>query len=268
MRSRMFLCIVLAAVCALGAAPDSPPAPPSPAPQAPPAAPEKPPVPMSAQELDALLSRVEREFGTIESLKTTFVQEKRLAIFTDIVKSEGITVFARPNRVRIEITQPYQSVLIANGKAIARYENVNARWTKLDSGSPDAVLMVTNQIAAWLAGRFRDKDSIYELSATKGESATLTLSPKSEKMRSFITAIELEIPADFSQIKAITLREPGGDFTKMFFADPRRNVTIPDAVFDTSLPAPAPWVEPPASEQEKKSAETPADGAAEKPHAP
>ena len=206
-------------------------------------APAEPPRTLNAPELAALLDRVEGKLGQVHSLRADFVQEKHLSLFTDVVTSEGVLLFVRPNAVRFEMTKPFQSVLIAAGKSVARYEFLDGRWQKMMPGGAAVVRIVTQQIASWLEGKFRAKSDLYEISAADAGGITITLLPRDAKFREFVTAIELALAKEETHFTSVTIREPGGDFTRMLFTHPRHNVELPKQLFDTGGATPPPLPE-------------------------
>jgi outer membrane lipoprotein-sorting protein len=202
-----------------------------------------PPRTLNAQELAALLDRIEGKLGQVHSLRADFIQEKHLSLFTDVVKSEGVLMFVRPNAVRFETTQPFQSVLIAAEKSVARYEFLDGHWQKMMPGGAAVVRIVTGQIASWLEGKFRAKSDLYEISATDAGGITITLLPRDAKFREFVTAIELALAKEETHFTSVTIREPGGDFTRMLFTHPLHNVELPKQLFDTGGATPPPLPE-------------------------
>jgi outer membrane lipoprotein-sorting protein len=193
---------------------------------------------LSKQELDRLLVRIEKELGTIKSLKTDFVQEKHLSIFSEVIRAKGICLFRSPDMVRFEISEPFQSALVARAKKVAKFESVKGKWQKLRLPSRDIVLRVTRQITTWLRGQFHDKDGIYNVSATVGKNTTIVLTPRDERFRKMIAAIELTLMANGKHISSVKIIEPGGDFTVMKFANQQRDIELPDEIFSTSGSAP------------------------------
>jgi outer membrane lipoprotein-sorting protein len=193
---------------------------------------------LSADELDKLLTVIEKELGTIKSLKTEFIQEKHLSIFSDIIKAKGICLFKAPDLVRFEISEPFQSSLVARQKKVAKFEMIKGKWQKLKLPSRDIILMVTKQIATWLRGRFRDKNGIYDISATVGKDTTIVLIPKDKNFRKNMSAIELVLAKNKKHIAAVRLLEAGGDFTIMKFIKQQRDIELPDEIFSTSGSAP------------------------------
>lgn len=205
------------------------------------AAPTKKPVhKLSPEELAQLLERTEKEFGKIQSLFTDFIQEKHLEIFARPAVARGRCIFQNPGKMRFEITEPFQSVLIVNDKAVAKYERVEGKWQKLQSSQQQLVLLIIDHITLWLQGRLRGKEEIYAIAAEKGETTKVILTPRNEGFRKHLAAIELVMNRDETGLRQIILREPGQDYTVITFINDRRNLAIPPEVFNTNSPAPPP----------------------------
>lgn len=198
---------------------------------------------MSKEELESLLDQTEKKFGKIQSLWTDFVQEKHLAIFTEVVKAKGRCIFQSPGMVRFEITEPFQSVLIVKGNAVTKYEFLEGKWQKLHTGGQQLILMVIEHITSWIQGRFREKNDIYEIAAEKNNTEGQTkiiLSPRDEGFRKHLQSIELIMTRDESGLEQIILLEPGEDYTLIRFMNERRNLKISPEVFDTRGTEPLP----------------------------
>ncbi len=195
--------------------------------------------PLTEKELTTLLDGLETRLGKIRSFRADFVQEKHLSIFTEVVRVDGVLLFWRPGKVRFEITQPFQSVFIAAGKSAAKYERMEGSWKKLKPRAP-AMRIVLKEITSWLEGRLRQEGGRYDISAARAKFTTITLTVRNKKMRDYITAIELTLDKEETHFSCVTIREPGGDFTRILFVDSRHNVEMPAEIFATDGPEPAP----------------------------
>lgn len=191
------------------------------------------PVMLSEKELEKLLARIEKDTSALITLKTDMTQEKHLEMFNDVLRSKGVCIFQKPDKVRLDTSSPYRSSLITSGKRVVKYSFSNGKWVRLKLPSKDIVLMVTRQIADWLQGRFVTKDSLYNISAFKGRRTTITLTPKNDKLRATLNRIELTLSADRFRIESVTIFESGDDFTVMRFSNELENIELPKNVFDT-----------------------------------
>ncbi len=196
------------------------------------------PPPSSAT--DALLAELGVKLGSVDTLCAEFVEERHISILTEVMTSRGILFFSKPDRIRLEMTQPYKSILLAAGDSVARYEFVDGRWQKLDAGDAAAAAVVTGQIAAWLAGRFSDSTNVFDITAQFGAEDQVVLTPKNAKLAEAISSIALTLTSAHDGVTSVLVTQPDGDFTRMVFSDVRKNIALDAALFDTSLDVPSP----------------------------
>jgi outer membrane lipoprotein-sorting protein len=218
------------------------------------------PVKMSDKELAKLLATIEKEASGLVTLKSDLTQEKHLAMFNDVIKSKGLCIFQKPDMVRLDTTAPYKSSLIAAGKKVVKYNFSNGKWVKLKLPSKDIVLMVTNQIAGWMQGKFVTKDSIYDVAAFKGRNTTITLTPKDKKLRAMLSCIELTVSKVNYRVVSVKILEDGDDFTLMRFSNELENIKLPKSIFDTrpskptkiNIPSPPVYLKTKSSNEKTK----------------
>ncbi len=199
---------------------------------------------LTKNQLNRLLEQTEKEFGKIQSLSADFVQNKHLSIFTETIKSGGHFFFKSPGMIRFEITEPFKSVLIVNDGRVGKYEFVDGKWVKLNSGGQEMILVVMENITSWLKGRFRDQENIYTISAVEHKNTkelqsniakqiiTIILTPKDKRFRKYINSIELGMADDKKGLNHIIIRESGMDYTKIDFINEKRNIAFPAKVFE------------------------------------
>ena len=196
---------------------------------------------LSAQSTNSatavVLEQVTQRMGQVETVFTRFVQERHLSLFQDPLRSEGYLCFKRPGCVRWEITQPYQSILISDGRGVAQFERIKGQWKKLELGLAEAMQHVVSQIGAIMAGRYAGKQGDYSVSATQGvEGPVVTLTPQQPVLRKMMLAIEIHLAPDCRGTRRILLREVGGDFTDIRFSEQVAGPKLPPETFDRSRP--------------------------------
>lgn len=194
---------------------------------------------LTESELETLLDELEGTLGTLKTVQVSFVQEKHLAIFRDVVRAEGSLYFSSPDSLRFEITRPFRSVLVARGRSVAQYEFIEGQWEKLRTGGGQVILMVTGQIGAWMRGRFREQNGMYSISAREEDLTHVILTPKDEELARHISRIEIVLSEAHSNIVRLEIHESRGDYTSITFFAHGHNVELPDAIFRTSGPMPS-----------------------------
>jgi outer membrane lipoprotein-sorting protein len=183
------------------------------------------------------LEEVNRTLSEAKTVFTHFVQERHLSLFNEPLRSEGYLCFEQPGRLRWEVTQPYKSILVSDGSRVAQFEWMDNRWKKLDIGLAAALQNVVSQIAGVMRGQYAREGREYAVNLTStGKGLVLTLTPRDEKMRQMIEAIEVHLAPDLKATRQIILRENNGDFTDIQFDGQVVNLKFPEQTFDRKAP--------------------------------
>src|SRR5881394_3774724 len=66
-----------------------------------------------------ILQDLQRKMSSVRSVSLEFAQERNLKLFTEPLKSEGMMLIERPDKIRWETAAPYQSILLANHQSVA-----------------------------------------------------------------------------------------------------------------------------------------------------
>ena len=141
-------------------------------------------VTLSKAEGDDFLERMRETAGGIRSLRCDFVQEQHIAAFLDTLRAKGVCYFENPEKLRWELTEPFVSILIYNGKEVAKFEMNEGKLRKKRLGGEEMLRQVLGQIMAWMRGDFVATEKTYGVAVQKGEKEyAIVLVPKSEKLR-------------------------------------------------------------------------------------
>lgn len=187
-------------------------------------------LPPSARQ--KFLLQLEKNLEKSRTIEAKFIQEKHLSLFNDALVSHGLFAFAAPDRLRWEITKPFHSLLVMNGREVSKYDFPDGKNPhKLSFPAADALSLVLNQIADIHQGKFAVEEENYDVEVDEEKTPSLILVPKSPRMRLMVSRIEIGFSKSLDSIASVVIRENGGDFTRIVFEDDRRNPTLPDTLF-------------------------------------
>src|SRR5271163_278898 len=110
---------------------------------------DPPPAAAAAPVLQAL----QQKMASVRSIYLEFTQERQLKLFAEPLKSEGVMLIERPDRIRWETTAPYQSVLLGDQKSVAQFEFNDGKWEKLKLGFPQLLQRVMQQMSLMNQGK-------------------------------------------------------------------------------------------------------------------
>lgn len=180
---------------------------------------------------DALLAAIQAEAETITTIASDFTQEKHLALFDEVMISQGKFAFAKPAALRWEYTTPFKSgFLIKDGSGV-EWDEASGDTRPFTVKSNPAMGMVADQIMAWTGFNIEWLKERYDIKQLAEAPITLELRPKSETARSFIQKLVVRFGQDKRTMNQIELHEADGDFTRIIFTNQAVNAPLPAETF-------------------------------------
>ena len=182
------------------------------------------------------LKLIENKLGSIKTLQTNFTQKRHMSLFLDVLSSEGILFFQKPDLLRWELRAPYQSIMIFNRGDVAKFQLKDGKLRKLKSGMEDLMRGVLKQILSMMQGDFKKVSESYNIEVKEGTDYLLLMNPKSEGMAKAISSIELHISRSSLHMKRIVIREPGEDYLEIIFSNNQEDGSLNIGLFNTENP--------------------------------
>jgi len=185
--------------------------------------------------LEDLLTRLEKQHGNIKILAARFQQEKHFSFMDKPVISQGFILFSSPNRIRFDITEPFQTTLLSDGKKIERYEFIDSQWRSIQFTGGTSIKLVMEQIGQWMRGKFSKQKNLFAMSVNvddPNDYASLDLEPRPKQFRQYIEKIRIHIskPPKYN-INRIDIYEPEGDRFALVFVQEILNQELPKNCF-------------------------------------
>lgn len=192
---------------------------------------ERNPVPV----LEDFLIRLEKRHSNTKTLAVRFRQEKNFSFMDKPLISQGFILFESPGRIRFDITEPFQTAMLSDGKKIERYELVDGRWRSIQSNAGKSIKLVMEQIGQWMQGKFSNQKRLFDLSISADDPngyVALDLEPRHKQFRQFIEKIRIHVskPPEY-HITRIDIYEPAGDRFALEFLQEILNKELPENCF-------------------------------------
>jgi outer membrane lipoprotein carrier protein len=170
----------------------------------------------------------------IKSVSAKFTQSKHMKILARPLISEGRFFFASPSSLRWEYLKPVKSILLMQGNRVKSY--IEGRNGLIEDTKSKAQIMeiITQQITAWLNGRFHD-DPNFAASLVTGDMTgspdKIVLTPKSKSFAKIISSIELAVSRKEGTIKSVRINETEDSYTLIEFSEILHNSNIDEKLF-------------------------------------
>ena len=175
------------------------------------------PIPENTFPLE--LKKLSDRFERFQSIRTRFVQTKKISVLIHHLVTKGLFVSAPEYGVYWKIESPFDTeILITSG---GYYQRKDGNWISETPASAKA------QIQAYLkafllvfSGKFEELREYFTLSFLKRENAwNVGLSPKGQ-LKNLI--LNMQLTGSFpAQLRFFLIQEVNGDFTKIEFHDAR-----------------------------------------------
>ncbi|HEY4414339.1 MAG TPA: outer membrane lipoprotein carrier protein LolA [Verrucomicrobiae bacterium] len=183
-----------------------------------------------------VLQDLQKKMAAVKTVYLEFTQERVLKLFSDPLKSEGVMLIERPDKIRWETTAPYQTILIGDRNSVAQFEANDGKWEKLKLGFPQLLQHVLQQMAAMNQGNVNVMLNDYDVSVTTNTDIILTCIPKDASVRGMMSSLEIKLQPDLSATREVVLNEPNGDLTRITFTRTKYDATFPAGTFDQTKP--------------------------------
>ena len=181
--------------------------------------------------LEAWLARQK----SIDSLETTFTQERKLPSLKQPVTTPGKLAFAKPGRVRWQLGEPAATLATSDGTTLTLIDYTEKTARQIPADSPQAARF------SMLTGKgFQTAEDFYkmfEVTAWRVESGIhqYTLKPKDRRLRSQVPWVFLDIDPAKSELRAMEMELQDKSRVRTLFQNPRFNVKLAPAVFTADL---------------------------------
>ena len=179
------------------------------------------------------VEQFKKDFATqnakLNSIKSSFEQEKVLTLLTEKIVSKGEFWFKRNDKIRIEYKTPYTYLLIINGDQMITKDN--QKESHVNTSSNKLFKQINRIIIDCVQGTILNSKDFSAKVFQSQSQFQLQLTPQTKSIKEFFQTITITLDKKDYSVSELELLEPGGDTTRMRFSDKKLNLPIDDAVF-------------------------------------
>lgn len=184
-----------------------------------------------ASELEAVLQRLKSTAGAVTTIQSSFVQEKHLTLFAEVLKSQGRFFFQRPDRLRWEYQQPVAMGFVINGDRGRRWNSLVDKEQPFQLEDSLEMRIAAEQLLVWTRMDLDKLRRSYDMALAAQQPVALRLIPKGTGARQFVDHLQVTFSADARTVTEVVIVETGGDRTRLCFSDTQINGPLSEALF-------------------------------------
>ena len=170
----------------------------------------------------------------MRTMAAAFVQVKHVSLLDEPLVSSGRFMFKRPDRILLTLQEPQPLTVTIKGRDV-HIPNLPERDRQGLGMAPMAAMFT--QLSAIFTGAMQALEQGFEVSAAEdGAAIQVNLVPRQESWKRMFHSIQLRFAGPGLLAQKIRLDDALGDSLEITLSDVRRNVDIPDAMFDIGTP--------------------------------
>jgi outer membrane lipoprotein-sorting protein len=182
---------------------------------------------LAAAEEQSPLQELETALAEVKTVKTRFVQEKKMALFKKPMITKGAILLEMPEKLMWKIESPVKYVLLIDGKQAKQWDGETKKTVSISLAEQPVFAAVTQQLRAWFAGNYRVLSKDYTIKKIEGEKLTFEFVPKPELPQAkMVKRILVTFQKDKKYIELFQIEESSGDTTKLTFSETSLNAEI------------------------------------------
>ncbi|MCD4789201.1 MAG: outer membrane lipoprotein carrier protein LolA [Bacteroidales bacterium] len=164
------------------------------------------------------------------TIKSDFIQEKNLSFLSEKIISKGLFYFKKENKIRWQYSEPFEYLIIINENKI--YIKDEDREIKYDMASNKIFKEINKIITGCVQGEILNNDKEYKIEYYENDNFYyVKLTPYSEKMKEFLSNINIYFDKKDFSVSKLEMIELSGDYTKIEFFNKKLNNEIHDEIF-------------------------------------
>lgn len=164
----------------------------------------------------------------MESIKGDIQQEKSFAFLTEKLISKGTFVYQKESKLRWEFKEPMEYVILINQNSMRLKEEGEEKKYK---GMNQILRQVKEIILGCIDGSIMGSTNYKTVFSTNDTNIRIQLQPKAKNLKEFIQQIVVEFAKNGAALKKVTLTDPSGDVTDIFFSNLKTNQQIDESIF-------------------------------------
>ncbi len=189
--------------------------------------------PAGDADVASLLDKVGKDVSGFRTLRTEFVQEKRLAVFQNTVVLKGVIILQKPDRIAWHVMSPVRYSVVISDSSVRQWDEDTNRVQTISLAKNPILQNVLGQLSVWFSGEYRSLLKDFDVSVVKDAPLAFRFSPKKSNMAAkVIRDIEIEFRDDRRYLRSISIHELGGDSTVITFTGTQFDAPLRERDFE------------------------------------
>ena len=185
------------------------------------------PAPAPSADLVALLKNVGKKASNFKTLKTEFVQEKKMVMFKDKLVLKGRIFLEKPNKIAWHVDSPVRYSVLITDKLIRQWDEDSNKVQEISLKSNPLFQTVLSQLTVWFSGEYGSLLDTNDVRVAKRDPLVLEFTPRDNNVsKKVIKNITITFRTDQNYLQQLRILENSGDVTTINFINTILNIPL------------------------------------------
>lgn len=184
-------------------------------------------------ELRTFMMALGKRASDFKTLKTEFVQEKRMAMFKQKLVMKGRIYLQKPNMIAWHVDSPLRYSVFITDKFIRQWDEDSNKVQEISLEKNPIFQNILNQMNVWFSGDYGSMLDTNSVRIVKREPLVIEFLPKENNIaKKVIKTITITFRPDQKYLQQIRIVELSGDVTTISFANTLLNPLLNNSNFE------------------------------------
>jgi outer membrane lipoprotein-sorting protein len=184
-------------------------------------------------DIAAFMSELGKRASDFKTLKTDFVQEKKMAMFKEKMVMKGRIYLQKPSKIAWHVDSPIKYSVLITDKLIRQWDSDTDKVQEISLTKNPIFQNVLNQMNVWFSGNYGSMLETNKVVIQKTDPLVIEFIPKEGNIaRKVIKTITITFRADQKYLQQIKILENSGDVTTIRFSNTLMNPPLTNSNFE------------------------------------
>lgn len=186
-----------------------------------------------APGLNEALARVEAKISDLQTVQTSFVQEKELAAFSQKIVLKGAVSLQKPSLLAWRVFEPARCTIVIDGTTLRQWDEDSNQVQEISLAQNPAFQTAIGQMKQWFSGSYRSLLNDWAITIQSQDPLTLAFTPHTTALAAqVIRHVMVVFREDEQYLQEIHIAEQSGDRMLLRFVNTRLNEPIDPAAWE------------------------------------
>jgi outer membrane lipoprotein carrier protein len=184
-------------------------------------------------DLQTFMASLGKKASDFKTLKTDFVQEKRMAMFKQKMVMKGRIYLQRPSKIAWHVDSPLKYSVLITDKLIRQWDEDTDKVQEISLAKNPIFQNILNQMNVWFSGDYGSMLESNTVRIVKHEPLAIEFLPNEKNIaKKVIKSITVTFRSDQKYLQQIRIVEVSGDVTTITFANTLINPALNTSNFE------------------------------------